>query len=82
MALVETRLGKRQDAIQSFIELTPNEAKGLGIALADRLDLEGVLAEFSEAVRLKPNDPNVVKLLEMIAGFKSGKVQKVTAAIR
>jgi Flp pilus assembly protein TadD len=41
--------------------LTPDSAEGhlnLGIALADHLDLDGALSEFSEAVRLKPDSPS------------------------
>ena len=41
-----------------MIALTPNFAEAylnLGIALADQLDLEGALVQFSEAVRLKPD---------------------------
>ncbi|PYT22654.1 MAG: hypothetical protein DMG57_34590 [Acidobacteria bacterium] len=59
--MFETRLGHAREAIQTLhkvVELMPNAAEAhlnLGIALADHMDLDGALAQFSEAVRLQPD---------------------------
>ena len=61
LAMVETRLGRAEESIENFrkvIALAPNAPEAhlnLGIALADHLDLEGAMKEFTEAARLKPD---------------------------
>jgi tetratricopeptide (TPR) repeat protein len=59
-AMVETRLNRQSNAMETFRKVTalnPNSPEAhlnLGIALADQFNLESALTEFSEAVKLAP----------------------------
>src|SRR5262249_56413874 len=61
LGMVHARLGQSRESAQAFRKVialqpaSPEAHLNLGIALADSFDLNGALAEFSEAARLAPN---------------------------
>jgi tetratricopeptide (TPR) repeat protein len=54
--------------LQEAVRLEPAYADArlnLGVALAERKDYEGAIVQFSEVVRLRPNDADAGRFLEL-----------------